>query len=283
MIAKLVTHAPTRANAIAAQARALDAFAIDGINHNIPFLTALMQHPRWQEGRLSTGFIAEEFPSGFRPREPEGAELEKLAAVAAALDHLGNTRRRAISMQMSGQPVEFARHRIVRLDNRQCRLEVLPANGNALSIALVSEKGETGRTMVLSSSWWPGQPIWHGDVDGQELAVQVRPVLNGWLLAWHGIAVRAIVFTEREAQLAALMPEKIAADTSRLLLCPMPGLVKAINVGAGDEVKAGDALAVVEAMKMENVLRAERDGVVKAVRANPGDSLSVDAVILEFE
>ena len=128
----------------------------------------------------------------------------------------------------------------------------------------------------------PGDPVWHGKVGDKQVAVQVRPILNGVNLAYRGIQVPVYVYTEREAALAALMPEKAAADTSKFLLCPMPGLVKAIHVAEGQEVQAGDALAVVEAMKMENILRAERDGSVKKINAKPGDSLAVDAVILEF-
>jgi propionyl-CoA carboxylase alpha chain len=119
-------------------------------------------------------------------------------------------------------------------------------------------------------------------VHGRPVSVQVRPILNGYELAHAGIRAKTYVYTEREAALAALMPEKAPPDTSKLLLCPMPGQVKAIHVSAGQEVKEGEALCVVEAMKMENILRAEREGVVKAVKAKPGDSLAVDAVIMEF-
>ncbi len=282
MIAKLVTHAPTRIAAIDAQADALDAFRIDGIGHNIPFLAAIMQHPRWREARLSTGFIAEEYPGGFQPREAAGAEQETLAAVAAAIDHLNNLRRRSISQQMTGDTVSFARRRVVRLGAAQRHLDIAGGNDTPFYVTLVDPAGTRGRTMEVASTWWPGQPVWRGRIDGREAAVQVWPVLNGWRLAWRGISAHAIVYTEREAALAALMPAKTADDTSKLLLCPMPGLIKAIHVGLGAEVKAGDALAVVEAMKMENILRAERDGVVKAIKAKPGDSLAVDAVILEF-
>ena len=282
MIAKLVTHAPTRIAAIDAQADALDQFRIDGIGHNIPFLAAMMQHPRWREGRLSTGFIAEEYPAGFQPREAAGVEQETLAAVAAAVDHVCNLRRRSISQQMTGDIVSFARRRVVQLGEAARHLDITGDGDGPFYVTFIGPGGVHGRTMEVASSWWPGQPVWRGKVDGRGVAVQVWPVPNGWRLAWRGIATRAIVYTEREAELAALMPAKVADDTSKLLLCPMPGLVKAIHVGLGAEVKAGDPLAVVEAMKMENILRAERDGVVKAIKAKPGDSLAVDAVIMEF-
>jgi propionyl-CoA carboxylase alpha subunit len=282
MIAKLVTHAPTREVAIAAQADALDAFYIDGIQHNIPFLAALMQHPRWQKGELSTGFIAEEYPDGFKPRTPEGEDLEVVAAVAAVIDHQNNLRRREITHQMSGERVRFATCRVVRVKDAELKLEVSGGNGQPFRVSIDEATGRPVRTLEIASSWRPGEPVWSGTLGGKHAAVQVRPILNGVSLAYRGIQVPVYVYTEREAALAALMPEKVAADTSKFLLCPMPGLVKAIHVTEGQEVQAGDALAVVEAMKMENILRAERDGAVKKVNAKPGDSLAVDAVILEF-
>lgn len=141
----------------------------------------------------------------------------------------------------------------------------------------------SGPVILLSSSWKPGEPVWHGAIDGAPVAVQVRPIRNGFCLFHRGIEARAFVYTESESAAARLMPAKVAADTSKKLLCPMPGLVVSIAVTVGQEVKAGETLAIVEAMKMENVLRAERDGVVKAIFAKKGDSLAVDAVILEFE
>jgi propionyl-CoA carboxylase alpha chain len=282
MIAKLVTHAPTREAAIDLQAEALDAFYIDGIQHNIPFLTALMQHPRWRAGKLSTGFIKEEFPDGFKPRAPNAQEGRILAGVAASLDHLSNSRRRKIDQQMAGQPVRFAKRRVVRLGADEHRLEISGGDGAPFYAAFVNEDGSLAQTFEVISSWWPGQPVWSGKVGDAEVSVQVRPILNGYDLAYRGVHVSSYVYTELEAKLVRLMPVKAAADMSKFLLCPMPGLVKAINVGEGQEVKAGDNLAVVEAMKMENILRAERDGVVKKLNAKAGDSLAVDAVILEF-
>jgi len=282
MIAKLVTHAPTREAAIDLQAEALDAFHIDGIQHNIPFLTALMQHPRWRSGRISTGFIREEFPQGFKARDPAPEEIDMLAAVAAAIDHVNNLRRRAITQQMSGEAVTFRKRRVVLLDRNERRLDITGQWGEPFYVALAGVGEERGATMEIASRWWPGEPVWSGKVGDREISVQVRPILNGTELSWRGISTRAWVYTEREAELAKLMPEKAAADTTKMLLCPMPGLVKAIHVTAGQQIKAGDALAVVEAMKMENILRAERDGTVKKVNAKAGDSLAVDAVIMEF-
>jgi propionyl-CoA carboxylase alpha chain len=281
MIAKLVTHADSRAKAIAAQARALDAFYIDGIRHNIPFLSALMQSPRWQEGRLSTGFIAEEFPDGFVATAPTGALARRIAAVAAAIDHVLGERKRRISGQMVGRPVVRERRRSVWLGGDEIRLAVAHET-RGTGVRSVEAGGEETIPHILSSPWKPGEPVWHGTVDGEQIAVQVRPIPNGFLLAHRGIEAKAFVYTESESAAARLMPIKVAADMGKKLLCPMPGLVVSIAVAPGQEVKAGETLAVVEAMKMENVLRAERDGTVKAVFAKKGDSLAVDAVILEF-
>jgi propionyl-CoA carboxylase alpha chain len=282
MIAKLVTHAPTRDAAISAQADALDAFYIDGIQHNIPFLTALMQHPRWRKGALSTGFIPEEFPEGFKPRDATGEDLDVIVAVAATVDHQSNLRRREITHQMSGERVRFATQRVVKVGNGEVRCEISGPLEGPWQVVLRDKAGKPTRTLGVSSKWRPGDLVWHGKVGDRTAHVQIRPIVNGANIAYRGIQVPVYVYTEKEAQLAALMPAKAAADTSKVLLCPMPGLVKAINVTEGQEVQPGDSLAVVEAMKMENILRAERKGTVKKVNAKAGDSLAVDAVIMEF-
>jgi propionyl-CoA carboxylase alpha chain len=282
MIAKLVTHGATRQAAIDLQAEALDAFVIDGVEHNIPFLAALMQHPRWREGRLSTGFIAEEYEAGFKHQPPEGEDLDVLAAVAVAIDHLSNNRRRAITDQMSGPAVRFSSRRYADVGGTLVAARVEGTLGNPTKVTLVDARSIRRAALDVDADWWPGSPVWRGRVGERRVAVQVRPILNGYDLSYRGARARTRVYTEREAQLAALMPEKAPPDTSRLLLCPMPGLMKAIHVAEGQAVKAGEALCVVEAMKMENILRADRDGVVKTVRAKPGDSLAVDAVIMEF-
>ena len=282
MIAKLCTHAATRLGAIDAMARALDGFTIEGIAHNIPFLTALMQHPRWREGRLSTSFISDEYPDGFKPKQPTGKDRETLAAVATAIDHLANARRRQITQQMSGGRVRFAQNRVVMLGRSEQRVHVEGDITQPITVSFLDESGAVRRRLAVESPWWPGEPVWTGLVGGEAVEVQVRPIANGVHLAFRGLSVAARVYTEREAELARLMPEKAKADLSRFLLCPMPGLLKSVHVSIGQEVKAGDTLAVVEAMKMENILKAERDGAVKAVRAKPGDVLPVDGVIMEF-
>ncbi len=277
MIAKLVTHAATREEAIEAQARALDAFAIDGIRHNIPFLSALMEHERWKAGRLSTGFIAEEFPEGFKPIPPQGEVAHAFAAVAAFIDDKMNGRKRGISGQMrSARPVAFDTDRVVMLGEE--RFEVSVAHRDGAFVVGFGGRHEH----VVTSDWRPGDPVWSGAIDGRTFVMQVRPILNGVHLAHAGAAAPVRVYTRREAELVALMPEKVAADSGKQLLCPMPGLVKAVSVVEGQEIKAGEMLCIVEAMKMENVLRAERDGTVKKIHAKEGDSLAVDAVIMDF-
>jgi len=281
MIAKLVTHAPSRAAAIEAQATALDSFYIEGIRHNIPFLAALMNHPRWRGGNLSTGFIAEEFPNGFAAREPEGEIARRLAAVAAAIDHVLGERKRQISGQMIGRPVQRERRRAVWLERNEIALEVA-REGEGIAVRFVGSDDPLGASHQLVSPWKPGDPVWQGTVDGHALAMHVVPIPNGIRLAHQGFEVAVNVFTESEAAAARLMPVGAKADTGKKLLCPMPGLVVSIAVSEGQDVKSGETLAVVEAMKMQNVLRAERDGTVKKIHATAGATLAVDALILEF-
>jgi propionyl-CoA carboxylase alpha chain len=279
MIAKLVTHASERTAAIDAQADALDGFVIDGIRHNIPFLSALMAHPRWRAGKLSTGFIAEEFPNGFHAHAPEGMRAEVLASVAAAIDHVLGERKRRISGQMTGRSITRESRRAVWLGETEFDLEVKRENGT-IEVRF-PEQGKAGRRHLISD-WKPGDPLWTGTINSEPVSVQVRAIPNGFALSFRGVETKAYVYTQSEAAYARLMPVKKAADTGKQVLCPMPGLVVSIAVKEGQEVKAGETVAVVEAMKMENVLRAEIDGVVKKINAKPGDSLAVDAVILEF-
>ena len=291
MIAKLVTHAPTRKAAIEAQADALDAFTIEGIRHNIPFLAALMAHPRWRAGKLSTGFIAEEFPDGFHPIQPKGETAHVMAAVATAIDHVLGERKRQISGQMAGRSVTRERRRVVRLGDAEFDLDVAresPAidpdapRSDAIVVTFAGSNGSKGGTYRLASEWKAADVLWAGTAGKHSVAVHVRPIPNGFELAYRGVEAKVFVYTEREADAARLMPVKKNTDSGKALRCPMPGLVVSIAVAEGQEVKVGETLAVVEAMKMENVLRAERDGTIKKLHAKAGDSLAVDAVILEF-
>jgi propionyl-CoA carboxylase alpha chain len=283
MIAKLCTHGPDRLAAIDHMAWALDNFFIDGIEHNVPFVSAIMQNEKWRAGDLSTGFIAEEYPEGFTPRTPEPDERETLAIAAVFIDDVGNRRRRRISGQMSGKGVEFAPVRVADIGGVSEKLAVRKHDDGHAVIDLLDAAGAVRRTVEVRSDWWPGNPVWQGEIDGRAVAVQLRPLLNGYELMHRGIRMPSFVFTEREAELAALMPVREAPDTSKMLLCPMPGLVVSIDVSEGQEVKAGERLCAVEAMKMENILRAERDAVVAKINAGRGDSLAVDDVIMEFE
>jgi propionyl-CoA carboxylase alpha chain len=279
MIAKLVTHGPDRQSAIESQAGALDRFVIEGIRHNIPFLSSLMAHERWRSGRLSTGFIAEEYAGGFSAPEPTGELTHLLASVAALIDHIGNVRKRRISGQLRhGAPLEFERDRVCVLGEQRFYVSI-ETQGEALVVRFGDEEGRVHR---VTSQWRPGDLLFEGAVDGKTVFVQTRPILNGYELSHQGVSVAARVYTLREAELAALMPKKKDSGIAKHLLCPMPGLVKTIDVTEGQEVKAGEPLCMVEAMKMENVLRAERDVTVKKILAKAGDSLAVDAMIMEF-
>ncbi len=280
MIAKLCTWAPDRAAAIDAMSDALDTFVVDGIQHNIPFLAALMRHPRWREGRLSTGFIAEEYPDGFAPVEPDKDDLAVLAPVALAVEWLRASRLDRFSDRLAPHSGRGKPDWTVRIGDAYVDLSVEGASAGAEIALQVGVDG--AKPVAVASRWKPGQPVWHGTVGKRQVAVQVRPVLNGVELAWHGLSATARVMQPRVAALEKLMPVKLPPDTSKMLLCPMPGLVVSIDVEEGQEVKAGETLAVVEAMKMENVLRAERDLTVSRVLAEAGESLGVDAVIMEF-
>ncbi|MEP9388439.1 acetyl/propionyl/methylcrotonyl-CoA carboxylase subunit alpha [Mesorhizobium sp. KR9-304] len=277
MVAKLCTWAPTRAQAIDAMSDALDSFVVDGIQHNMPFLAALMRHPRWREGRLSTGFIAEEYPDGFHPVAPDVDEKAVLATVAAAVELKRCERLGKLSGRLRPADAPDCREWVVKLGADYLTASV---TGDGAADAGIAING--GEVAVVASRWRPGDPVWRGTVGGREIAAQIRPRLNGINIAWRGMSVDALVMEPHVARLERLMPKKAAADTSKFLLCPMPGLVVSIGVSAGQEVKAGETLAVVEAMKMENVLRAERDLTVARITAKPGDSLAVDAVIMEF-
>jgi propionyl-CoA carboxylase alpha chain len=277
MIAKLVTWGPTREAAIDAQIAALDRFEIDGPGHNVDFVSALMQHPRFREGRLTTGFIAEEYPDGFQGAPASDALLHGLAAVAAMIARETADRAGGISGKLNGAPhasTEF----VVRIAGRD-----LPVAIDGYEGGLSATIGELGRALLLEGHWRPGQRLFSGTIDGEPVAVRVEKLGRKWKLTTRGASHLVDVWPPRVASLARHMIEKTPPDLSRYLLCPMPGLLVSLHVAAGDKVEAGQPLAVVEAMKMENILRAVKPGVVKSVQAKEGDSLAVDAIILEME
>ena len=276
MIAKLVTTGKTRDEAIAAQRRALDEYYIRGIAHNIPFLAALMAHPRFQSGDMTTGFIAEEYPDGFTGGVLTDEVKEAMISAAAFINAVEVSRATQIDGQIS-EP---------RGPQEQPWVVTIDGDSVTVGIMLVEDHAEISigkKRMPVLSDWCPGKPVFHARIGDKDFAMEIDRRPLGVMLTCDGVSMDIRVQTERAAELQKLMPVKEAPDTSKLLLCPMPGLVVSVNVTEGDEVKAGQALAVVEAMKMENILRAEKDGVVKSVNAAAGDSLAVDAIILEFE
>ncbi len=280
MIAKLCTWAPDRLAAIDAMSDALDAFVVDGVNHNMPFLAALMRHPRWREGRLSTAFIAEEYPDGFSPPEADADEQKVVAAVALTAELLRKDRLDRFSDRVAPHSGEVRRDWVVRVNESDVPVRLEDGYPGTPIELDVSVGGDA--PLTVTSDWRPGDAVWRGRVGDRTVTAQLRPMPNGLRVDWQGLSATARVLTPRLAELAALMPVKLPPDTSKMLLCPMPGLVVSIAVAEGQEVKAGETLAVIEAMKMENVLKAERDVVVGKILAEPGASLAVDAVIMEF-
>jgi propionyl-CoA carboxylase alpha chain len=274
MISKLCTHAPSRIEAIDAMQEALDAFEIEGIQHNIPFLSALMANERWRRGALSTRFIEEEFP-GFHGVEPDAGTLARIAAVGAAMQQLRHRRDIQISGRLDGAPDGLGRW-AVDAGGTAWIFDVVADGGTFL----VGEDGSPPRR--VASDWRPGLSLCRADVDGVALILKVEARPSGFRVRYRGAELNVLVRTGRAAELARLMPVKAPPDTSNLLLCPMPGLLVSLLVAEGEEVQTGQPLAVVEAMKMENILRAERHSTVKTIRAKPGASLAVDEVILEF-
>ncbi len=276
MIAKLCTWAPDRAGAIAAMRDALGAFEIEGIGHNLPFLAAVMDHPTFTGGTMTTAFIAEEFPDGFRGVDLPEADLHRIAAAAAAMYRVAEIRRTRLSGRMDNHERKVGTDWVVTIGAMRAEVR-LAADRRGTDVTI------GGTVLRVESDWTPGDTLATLVVDGQRMVLKVGKITHGFRIRVRGADLTVHVRTPRQAELAALMKVHEAADTSKLLLCPMPGLVVRIDVAPGDAVQEGQALAVVEAMKMENILRAERKGRVASVKAAAGDSLAVDDVILEFE
>jgi|TARA_Y100000294_G_scaffold103964_1_gene96627 propionyl-CoA carboxylase alpha chain len=276
MIAKLITYGPTREEAAARMSGALDQFHISGVRHNIGFLAALIAHPRFAEGRLSTDFIAEEYPDGFHSRDLTPEDPRLLIAVAGCVHRAYQARASMISGQTAGRERVVSDDWVVILRGGAVPVRIKPVDGG---YELVVE----GVDILIETAWKLGQPLFRGTLNGRGFCLQVERQGVAYRLFHGGAEAEVLVLSPRHAELQALMPVEEAPDTSKYLLSPMPGLLISLSVEEGQEVKAGEELAVIEAMKMENVLRAERDGVVAAIKAGPGDSLAVDQVILEFE
>ena len=276
MIAKLCTWAPDRLAAVDAMARALDDFEVEGIGHNLPFLSAVMQQERFREGRLTTAYVAEAFPDGFLGVEPGEREAKALAAIAALMNLRAQKRAVLISGAMDNHRRTVGKDWVVTLGSRELALTI---DGETEKAAVRFGKD----AVTVSSDWLPGRTHAVFTVNGERMGVKTSASGSGWRLRWRGIDVVARVRTPRVAELARLMPQKRPPDTSNMLLCPMPGVITSVMVAEGDAVEVGQALAIVEAMKMENTLRAERRGVVKRIAACAGASLAVDELIMEFE
>ncbi|WHU03624.1 acetyl/propionyl/methylcrotonyl-CoA carboxylase subunit alpha [Sphingomonas sp. NIBR02145] len=270
MIAKLVTWGETRDEAADLQVTALDRFRIDGIGHNIDFLSALMQHPRFRSGAITTGFIAEEYPEGFHGAPASDALKRKLAALAAVIDLERAERAAATSGQLNG-PVDVGEERVVLI------------GGERFAVVVDEDVTVDGQPIEIDGEWQADNLILSATVDGAPLSVGVVRKGAAWKLTAHGASHLVEVYPPHIAQFRHHMIEKVPPDMSKFLLAPMPGLLTQLHVSPGDRVEAGQPLAVVEAMKMENILRAEKAAVVKAANFGPGDSLAVDAAILEFE
>ncbi len=270
MIAKLITWAPTREEAADLQIEALDAFRIKGLGHNVDFLSAIMQHPRFRSGELTTGFIAEEYPDGFRGAPADDAWLRQLAALFAGAEFTQQVRSRRISGQLNGIDNPPSRW-MVAIGKRE--FDVLLEDGGA------SVDGEAVRG---TWDWEVGMPMAQvtGDTD---FTAQIERIGVRWRITTRGASHEALVLPAHIAPFTRHMIEKVPPDLSRMLICPMPGMLMKLHVAAGDAVQPGQPLATVEAMKMENILRAEKEGVVAQVNVKEGDSLAVDAVILELE
>jgi propionyl-CoA carboxylase alpha chain len=277
MIAKLCTWAPSRGEAIEGMRNALDGFEVEGIGHNLPFLSAVMDHPRFVEGAITTAFIAEEYPDGFQGVTLPEPQLRRIAGAAAAMFRVAEIRRTRISGTMGNHERRVGSDWVVALQGEE--FPVTTAADKAGATVTFAD----GAAMRVSSDWTPGDPLARLDIDGRPLTLKVGKIPMGFRIRTRGADLKVHVRTPRQADLARLMPEKALPDTSKFLLCPMPGLVVKLDVTEGDTVEEGQALCTVEAMKMENILRAERKAVVKKIRAGAGTSLAVDDVIMEFE
>ena len=276
MIAKLCTWAPNRAEAIEQMRIALDRFEVEGIGHNLPFLSAVMDHEKFVSGDITTAFIAEEFSEGFNGVDLNNDKIKHLAACAAAMNRVAEIRRTKVSGRMDNHERRVGDDWMVQIDGK-----VFPVFVSA-DTAGANVKFEDGTSIRVSGDWQPGKKLANMSANDNKLIIKIGKLTGGFRMRTRGADLRVLVRTPRQAELSKYMREKVPPDTSKLLLCPMPGLIVKIDVEVGQEVQEGQPLCTVEAMKMENILRAERTGIVAKINSNVGDSLAVDDVILEF-
>jgi propionyl-CoA carboxylase alpha chain len=281
MIAKVCGHGPDRATATLRLRDALDAFVIRGPGHNIPFLGAVLANPRFVEGRLTTNFIAEEYGERFQGVSLEESRLRELAAVAVAMRAREEARAAQVGGRLPGWVYKPTTEWRVELGGDTLAATLDPAPQVAGGVAGMTVEGHR-LDVSLDGGWSPGRRLVRARVDGRPLALQADPIPEGWLLTHGGAELRALVRTRAAAEYAARTPPKAPPDTSRLVRSPMPGLIVSVAVAPGQEVKLGQELCVLEAMKMENVLRAERDGAIAEVNVAPRDTVAADQILLTF-
>jgi propionyl-CoA carboxylase alpha chain len=275
MIAKLITHGATRDEALTVQAEALDRFYIEGIQDNIPFCAAVMDEPRFRSGDITTAYIKDEFPDGFKGTQPTAEQRVMLTATAAYVHGVLTRRAAHISGRMS--PIEELREDwVIILGDEHVPVHMVLHEGEA-EIAV----DEIAHTLV--TDWVPGMPLMEGVLDGKAIAVKIADRTEGYLVRHRGVRLRALVCTPDAAAMHARLPEKEKPDLSKLIISPMPGLVVSVDVAVGDEVQEGEAVCIVEAMKMQNIIRAEASSTVKAVNVAAGDSVAADMIMIEFE
>ena len=276
MIAKLCTWAPNRAEAIEQMRIALDRFELEGIGHNLPFLSAVMDHKKFVSGNITTAFIAEEFSEGFTGVDLNYDKIKQLAACAAAMNRVAEIRRTKVSGRMDNHERRVGDDWVVQIDGK-----VFPVFVSA-DTAGANVMFEDGTSIRVSGDWQPGKKLANMSANDDKLVIKIGKLTSGFRMRTRGADLRVLVQTPRQAELSKYMREKVPPDTSKLLLCPMPGLIVKVDVEVGQEVQEGQPLCTVEAMKMENILRAERKGIVAKINSHVGDSLAVDDVILEF-
>lgn len=276
MIAKLCTWGEDRSTAIHAMREALDGFEVEGIGHNLPFLSAVMDHEKFCSGNITTAFIEEEYPEGFQGVTISQDDQQKVAAAAGVLNMICELRRTRLSGAIVNHKRKVGKDWVAVIDGNQIPLKLKHIKNKGAKVKAGDEK------LKVKTKWRPGQSLAHVKVGEETLALKIDRTNTGFRIRWRGAEMDVKVLTEAQAKYLAMMPEKIAEDMSKFLLCPMPGLVVSINVNEGDEVQEGQALATVEAMKMENILRAEKKCKVSKINAKAGDSLALDDVIMEF-